>query len=231
MAKVLIVDETELFLKLERTFLRRSGFDLAKTSDPEALLQMAREFRPDLVMLHAEAFQGKCGSPCARRIKSDPALAGIPILFVQGAAAERTVDPLPGVRVLRAPWAEANFSDAVRELTGIMVRSARRTVTALAVRIGGPERGVRGQTKDLSPEGVFVRTRTVLPEDSPLPLEIRLDLADGPHWIRARGRVVRRVGEERSSHRVPGCAFRLLELENRSRRDLEAYLAFAERLR
>src|SRR5262249_49618384 len=216
MAKVLIVDETELFLKLEHTLLRRSGFDLAKTSDPDAIMRMARDFRPDLVLLHAEAFHGMCGSPCARRIKSDPGLTGIPILLLQGAGAEPTGDPLPGVRVLRAPWEEADFSDAVRELIGISTRSARRTVAALPVRVGGRAHGVRGRTKDLSAEGLFIRSRHPIPEDTLLPLDIHLEGADGPRVIRGCGRVVRRVEEDRISHRVSGCALRLVDLEDRS---------------
>lgn len=78
---ILIVDDTELFLDLETSFLNRSAFNInTARSGPEALLAI-RSNRPTLVILDL-LMPGMDGDEVCTRIKSDPLTNTIPIIMV-----------------------------------------------------------------------------------------------------------------------------------------------------
>ena len=79
--KILLVDDTELFLDLEKSYLDRSSFTITTArSGPEALLSI-RSNRPTLVVLDL-LMPGMDGDEVCRKIKSDPLTNTIPIIMV-----------------------------------------------------------------------------------------------------------------------------------------------------
>ena len=79
--KILLVDDTELFLDLEKSYLSRDSFDIATArSGPEALGAI-RSDRPTLVILDL-LMPGMDGDEVCRKIKSDPLTNTIPIIMV-----------------------------------------------------------------------------------------------------------------------------------------------------
>jgi signal transduction histidine kinase len=78
---ILVVDDEPTTLLSMRAFLQGQGYRaLTASSGEEALLLCAQE-RPDLIMLDIN-MPGMNGIEVCRRLKSDPALASIPVLFV-----------------------------------------------------------------------------------------------------------------------------------------------------
>jgi CheY-like chemotaxis protein/Tfp pilus assembly protein PilZ len=78
---ILLVDDTELFLDLEKSYLDRSTFTITTArSGPEAL-GVIRSNRPTLVILDL-LMPGMDGDEVCRKIKSDPLTNTIPIIMV-----------------------------------------------------------------------------------------------------------------------------------------------------
>jgi len=79
--QILLVDDTELFLDLEKSYLNRESFKVETArSGPEALAAI-RSNRPTLVILDL-LMPGMDGDEVCRKIKSDPLTNTIPIIMV-----------------------------------------------------------------------------------------------------------------------------------------------------
>ena len=79
--RVLVVDdEPDLLWALERN-LRDEGYEVLTASDGRAALQVAHRHRPDLVVLDV-AMPGLDGLEVCRRLRRDPALGSVPVLFL-----------------------------------------------------------------------------------------------------------------------------------------------------
>jgi DNA-binding response OmpR family regulator len=78
---VLIVDdEPDLLWALQHS-LSDEGYEVLTAGDGQVALQVAHRHRPDLVVLDV-AMPGMDGIEVCRRLRRDPALAAIPILFL-----------------------------------------------------------------------------------------------------------------------------------------------------
>jgi len=79
--KILLVDDTELFLDLEKSYLARSSFTITTArSGPEALAIIYSN-RPTLVILDL-LMPGMDGDEVCQKIKSDPLTNTIPVIMV-----------------------------------------------------------------------------------------------------------------------------------------------------
>jgi DNA-binding response OmpR family regulator len=90
MARILVVDdEQDLVWVLERS-LAAEGHEVLSARDGVEGLTLARERRPDLVILDI-VMPGLDGLEVCRRLRRDPSLAAVPILFltVRGDIADR----------------------------------------------------------------------------------------------------------------------------------------------
>jgi two-component system, cell cycle response regulator DivK len=224
MTKILIVDEAEIFLKLERSFLRRAGYDLLLAGNLEDLVSKARGSRPDLVLLHSGQRTSPCGVPCARLLKSDPATSGIPLILIRSREIAPETAALPCERVLDAPVDPHDLLAAISSLTTLRHRVLPRVMASLAVEIHSGSVPLRARTKDLGAGGVFILTRKLLEDGETVRLEVTLPGVEGPTVVSGRGIVVRGVPDDPSSDRIPGNAVRLLDLEEGGRQALDAFL-------
>ncbi len=224
MTKVLIVDEAELFLKLERSFLRRSGFDLLVASSPEDLLLKARRDQPDLVLLHSKGHHGHCGVPCARRLKGDPETCRIPVVLIRAGALDLSELSPPCERILDSPLDPHELLDAISALVPVRHRIQPRIPLSLPVEIRAGRSSLRAHTKDISAGGLFVLTRRLLDNGVPVRIHVTLPAPEGASVITFQGVVVRRVADDPASYLIPGNAVRLLEEDESGRRALEDFL-------
>ncbi|HVX41732.1 MAG TPA: response regulator [Gemmatimonadaceae bacterium] len=78
-------DPDQRFLYSE--YLRTTGFDVLEAQDGVAAVAIAREHRPDIVLLDM-GLPELDGIGVARALKEDPALADIPILAITGLASD-----------------------------------------------------------------------------------------------------------------------------------------------
>ena len=79
MATLLIVEDNPANLKLARVVLERAGHAVLEAMDAEAGLAIAREKRPDLILMDIQ-LPGMDGLSATVELKRDPATAAIPVL-------------------------------------------------------------------------------------------------------------------------------------------------------
>jgi phosphoserine phosphatase RsbU/P len=82
---VLMVDDTEVNLRVLAGILEPAGYELLSAMDGDEALQLARTFHPDLVLLDV-MMPGRDGFEVCAELKEDPATAEIPVIFLSGRA-------------------------------------------------------------------------------------------------------------------------------------------------
>jgi diguanylate cyclase (GGDEF)-like protein len=82
---ILLADDSATVRALARMELETAGFRVLEASDGEQALALAREHRPDVVLLDVE-MPVMDGYACVQALKGDPATAGIPVVFLTGRA-------------------------------------------------------------------------------------------------------------------------------------------------
>jgi len=78
-ATVLVVEDNPLNLKLVRDVLGHAGYSVLEAADAERGIELARERRPDLVLMDVQ-LPGIDGVEALRRLRADPVTAGIPVV-------------------------------------------------------------------------------------------------------------------------------------------------------
>jgi CheY-like chemotaxis protein len=83
--KILVVDDEQDSLHLMRFSLERAGFQVLRTSEPEASVNLAHQEKPDLLILGVKS--PRFGSlELLRRIRRHPRLADIPAILVSASS-------------------------------------------------------------------------------------------------------------------------------------------------
>ena len=78
---ILAVDDTPSDLELLAKILEREGYNLALAKDGSQALDLAAKEKPDLILLDI-FMPGMDGIEICRRLKADPAIQDIPVIFV-----------------------------------------------------------------------------------------------------------------------------------------------------
>ncbi|WP_026362368.1 TIGR02266 family protein [Geopsychrobacter electrodiphilus] len=167
---VLLVDDVELFLELEKTFLQREGFRILLARNGIEAIALAKEHRPDLVFmdLHMPEMDG---DEACRRIKADPEISHTPVVMVtQGS---RPTD-LERCRqsgcddFLLKPIKQHHFAEAAHRFLHVRTRVAPRAEARISIRYGEEQNLLSNYSVNLSTGGVFIETEDILLVDSAL---------------------------------------------------------------
>jgi uncharacterized protein (TIGR02266 family) len=230
MTRILLVDDVDLFLELERTFLKRFGCEILTAKSGEEAIAKAREHRPDLILLDV-VMPGMGGYAACRRLKDDPETGKIPVVFVAGDPDLRRMAEAGGDDLVSKPVRREALLEAIRKHVPIMERGAARVPVHLRVRLeeDGDAGGRSVFSKDLSPGGIFLKASPPPPVGRRLGMRIRLPFPEGAEEVRVVGEVVRQVPEEPDSYLIPGVGVRFVDLQGsdraRVRRFVQARLA------
>jgi two-component system cell cycle response regulator DivK len=117
--KVLVVEDNELNMKLFCDLLDAFGFDTVQSRDGLKAVDLAREHRPDLIIMDIQLPEVS-GLDLTRWIKDDVALSRIPIMAVTAFAMrqdERLVREAGCEAYMAKPIQMMPFIDTVRKLT------------------------------------------------------------------------------------------------------------------
>lgn len=79
--RVLVVDDDFTFTKLVKSHFFKKGIDVVSAESGELGLQMAKEHKPDLIILDV-MLPGIKGREVCAKLKEDPTLENIPVVFV-----------------------------------------------------------------------------------------------------------------------------------------------------
>lgn len=80
-ARILVVEDNELNLKLFRDLLEAQNYEVVSTRDGMEAYRLAREVMPDLVLMDVQLPEVS-GLEVTKRMKQDPMLQKIPVIAV-----------------------------------------------------------------------------------------------------------------------------------------------------
>ena len=117
---VLAEDDPDIQL-VARLSLKRAGFQVVVASDgADALAKIAREL-PDVALLDW-MMPELDGLEVCRRIKADPATAGVPVIFLSARSQEQELKTglsLGAIGYITKPFDALTLGDRIRELLGV----------------------------------------------------------------------------------------------------------------
>ena len=87
--KILLVDDSTAYLRMLTANLHSLSFEVASTANPLDALALARQFRPDVMLLDVVMPQ-QDGGDLYNTLRADPAFKKTPILFVTAASTRVT---------------------------------------------------------------------------------------------------------------------------------------------
>jgi len=117
---VLIVEDNELNMKLFHDLLEAQGYSTLQTKDGKEALQLAREHRPDLVLMDIQLPEVS-GLEVTKWIKEDDELKSIPVIAIAAFAMKENVEKIrQGVyeAYISKPISVTEFLETVPELIG-----------------------------------------------------------------------------------------------------------------
>src|ERR1039458_4996998 len=88
-SSILVVDDVPMILQVYSEILRAEGYEVWEAATGQQALQVARDRRPDLVLLDV-MLPDLSGVEVCRQIKADPALTDIFVVLVSGIATSVT---------------------------------------------------------------------------------------------------------------------------------------------
>ncbi|HEY0772609.1 MAG TPA: response regulator [Nocardioidaceae bacterium] len=118
MFRALVVDDSRVIRELIAVNLELEGFEVTTAGDGERALELAAEFRPDVITLDV-MMPRLNGFETVTRLRQDPRTAGIPVVMVTGRAqsADRERGEEVGVEAyLTKPFEPAELVDVVSRL-------------------------------------------------------------------------------------------------------------------
>ena len=116
--RILVVEDNDLNRKLFCDVLRASGFEVEPVADGEVVLNAARAFDPDLVIMDIQ-LPGVSGVDLITAMRRDVALRSIPVLAVTayaGKGDEERIRDAGATGYLSKPVSIGPFMAAVRGL-------------------------------------------------------------------------------------------------------------------
>jgi CheY-like chemotaxis protein len=113
---VLLVDDEQSMLKVLERRLSSWGFDVVLADNGRDALRLAKERKPDLILLDVMMPEPDGLSVC-RQLKAVPGTARIPVILVTVKATQLSPEEIKGsraVRVIGKPYEADELEEAVR---------------------------------------------------------------------------------------------------------------------
>jgi uncharacterized protein (TIGR02266 family) len=227
--KVLLVDDVDLLIELEKTFFWRVEIDLLVARNGLEALQIIKDEHPDLVFLdlHMPVMNG---DECCRKVKADPKLRAIPIIMLPHEGNEADLKRCRDAgcdTVVFKPINRHHFVDRARKFLHLTTRAAPRVRTRLSISFGPETRKMlQDYTFNLSTGGIFVESKEIHPVDTPL--EVIFTLPELKSGLRCRTRVAWVNTRERIINPLlpPGMGIQFLDI---SLEEMEVIFAFVKK--
>jgi len=90
MTKILLVDDSKFLRLATERALARAGYEVSATTDGETALQMAREKKPDVILLDM-LLPKMTGPDVLKALKTDPATVGISVIAFTGLSQKNAI--------------------------------------------------------------------------------------------------------------------------------------------
>jgi len=184
MPKVLLVDDVELFLELERSYLAGCGYELITAASGEETLQRLDKVAPDLLLLDYH-MPGINGDEVCRLIRINERWQHLPIIMVTAAGKVEEVKTCLEAGCddyLTKPVNKQELQEKVERLLGqVKRRKDERIPVKMPVRVREGDRLHVASAHDLSTSGAYLKSSVPLGENDSI--EIRFETSEGEPLI------------------------------------------------
>ncbi len=217
MPKILLVDDVDLFLELERSYLEGCGYDLLTASSGEETLQRLEKVIPDVLLLDYY-MPGINGDEVCRQIRQNSVWKKLPILMVTAAGKPEEVQNCLDAGCddyITKPVNKQELREKVERLLGtVQRRTTDRVEVKLPIQLQEGGRLHVVTAKDISSSGVCLQSSTSLKEDTVV--EMKLEGPDGAEPISLYGKI-KRTGKKDED----GCGIYFIYPEQKSKKQLD----------
>jgi CheY-like chemotaxis protein len=161
--RILLVDDVELFLQLQVSYLGHRRFEIHTARSGTQALEMAREVKPDLILL--DMFMPDItGDVVCRKLKSDPVTSSIPVVIVSSGGrgdSRKRVETAGCDGLIYKPVRKDLLVSVVEKCLNVHVRRQPRVRVGLpvTVKLEGEDQGFPSFIRSLSADGVFVEMK------------------------------------------------------------------------
>lgn len=83
MTKILLVDDSDLMLKIAKTMLEKFGYEIITATNGKEAIALAEKEKPEIIFLDAEMPEMDGWETC-RMLKSNPQVQNIPVIMGTG---------------------------------------------------------------------------------------------------------------------------------------------------
>jgi uncharacterized protein (TIGR02266 family) len=233
--RILVVDDVKLFRDLVHVVLGGTGYEIVPAGSGAEALELARREPPDLVLLDLY-MPGMDGEATCRAIRSDPALADVPVIMVTSGGEPREVARCVGAGCDDYVLKPIRRGPLVRKITGLVdERAFERVRVPVDVPVDFAERGVEaaraGRAVNISAGGLFVETTAPLDRGADLAVSFELPMPEAAGALSAVGRVawVNGPGELRKRDFGPGMGIAFRELSDTGRSAITRFVRIRRR--
>ncbi len=205
--KVLLVDDVKLFLRLEETFFRRTGCDIFTAESGEQAIELAREHRPDLVLLDY-IMPDMMGDQVIEKLKTGEETRSIPIMIVSTSAEKKDVEKCFAAGADEYVTKPINAQEILSKAANILSIPQRiHFRVPVRIRVVGEVEGeeFRGHSRNISRGGMLVECSQSIPAQSLVVMSLPI-MEDGGD-LRLHGRVVRVDKDESQETNLVGVQF------------------------
>lgn len=221
--KLLLVDDVELFLAMEKSILSRRAFEIHTAQSGQEALEKARSVQPDMILLDLN-MPDMNGDEVCSVLKSDPETSDIPIIIVtsekETGALERCVDA-GADKFFFKPFHGESLLAAVEELMVVSQRRHPRVPVKLDCTVCVGEVDLATSLHVLSEGGAFIELS--IPPATGSELDLTFQLPGSDHAIKAGAKV--RWSASIRQHGPLGVGLEFIDIEGA---DQEAIAVFVD---
>ena len=226
MKKILIVDDSNFFIQIEKAFLKRTDCIILSANNGIEALEVVEKEKPDLVLLDLYMKEMK-GDECCRLIKEDEALAHIPVIMVTSAShlGDRSKAVAAGCDdYLTKPVSKADLLRKVKKYIDLPVRSQTRApIYSKASYIHSGKEYV-GHVYVISEGGLYIKGSKVVSVGETV--KITFSIADIVDRIELEGKVVWNTDERHSYplELTPGMGIKFTQAGEEDLKSIKTYI-------
>ncbi|MEI8356094.1 MAG: response regulator [Deltaproteobacteria bacterium] len=225
---ILLVDDTKLFLELEKSFLKCSSARVLTAGNGRDALEIIRKEKPDLIYMDLHMPE-MGGAECCATLKADPLLRSIPVIMVTSAGKEADILLCKEAgcdEFLTKPVNRRLFLEKGRRFLDNLCRNETRVPCRARARFSANNLQYSGVSVDISRWGLYLATEYSL--EVKTPLEISLTLPEGDITLTGIKGVVtwQNSGADRVKPGLPqGFGVRFLNLDDDKLDIISAFIA------
>ena len=173
---ILLADNTELFLEIEKTIMQRTSVKILTAYDGNEALELARQHRPNIVILDLNLPELD-GAKCCHAIKQDPSLDDTAVMLIASGGRPKDQDRCRNAgcdEILLKPINRTEFLKKVEKKLRLPLRR-KRYQAEIKVQYGENDAAsLIGYSIDISSGGFFIKTENPLEVSESLALRFSL---------------------------------------------------------